>query len=224
MIETSETIGAIGEALRLFQAATHGVVRDSVNPFHKSRYASLEAVIETARPALQSAGLAFLQAPGAIVGGSIEISTLLIHPKSGEWIRSTMAMPLAKPDPQGVGSATTYGCRYSLMAALGLPPLDDDAEATRQPDSQKRAPEPSNATREAAEAAGALADAQYLERCLRYIDKQTSTAKLYEWWEREVSSRARLPAKIQHEIRDAYQERGRKLAASSVIKGPEAAA
>lgn len=223
MIETSETIGAIGEALRLFQKETHGVVRDSVNPFHKSRYASLEAVIETARPALQSAGLAFLQAPGAIVGGSIEISTLLIHPKSGEWIRSTMAMPLAKPDPQGVGSATTYGCRYALMASLGLPPLDDDAEATRQPDSQKRAPEPPSEPQGALNNPTFAADDEYLERCLRYIDKQTSTAKLYEWWEREVSARARLPAKMQHEIRQAYQERGRKLAASSTIKGPEAA-
>jgi hypothetical protein len=48
-----------------------------------------------------------------------------------------MSLPLAKQDPQGVGSAITYGCRYALMASLGLPPLDDDAEATRQQEPQK---------------------------------------------------------------------------------------
>jgi hypothetical protein len=35
-------------------------------------------------------------------------------------------------NPQAVGSAITYGCRYSLMAMLGLPPVDDDGNAAAQ--------------------------------------------------------------------------------------------
>jgi hypothetical protein len=65
-IETSSSIENLASALGKFQAETHGVVRDATNPFHKNRYATLEAVIETARPALAKAGLAFLQAPGNI--------------------------------------------------------------------------------------------------------------------------------------------------------------
>lgn len=56
---------------------------------------------------------------------------MLMHGASGEWIRFNTIMPIPKADSQGVGSAITYACRYALMAMLGLPPLDDDAEATK---------------------------------------------------------------------------------------------
>ena len=39
-----------------------------------------------------------------------------------------MVMPLAKPDPQGFGSAMTYARRYSLASMVGLT-TEDDAEA-----------------------------------------------------------------------------------------------
>ncbi len=38
-------------------------------------------------------------------------------------------MPTGKGDAQSVGSATTYGRRYALMAILGLAPDDDDGQA-----------------------------------------------------------------------------------------------
>jgi hypothetical protein len=76
--------------------------------------------------------LAFLQAPGGqVMGNAVELETMLMHSSSGEWIRFNTIVPLTKTDPQGVGSAITYACRYALMAMLGLPPLDDDAEATK---------------------------------------------------------------------------------------------
>ena len=80
MIETSESIKAISGALLAFQGITHGVVKNSENPHFRNRYASLEAVIETARPWLQKAGLAFLQAPGRVADGAIEVSTMLYSP------------------------------------------------------------------------------------------------------------------------------------------------
>jgi hypothetical protein len=128
MIQTSDNVDKLFVAIHAAQGAMRGATKDSKNPAFKSSYASLESVIDTARPALQSANLAFTQAPGALVDGAIEITTMLMH-TSGQWLRSTLHVPLSKRDPQGVGSAITYGCRYTLMATLGLPPVDDDGEA-----------------------------------------------------------------------------------------------
>ena len=128
MIQTSDNVDKLFVAIHAAQGAMRGVAKDSKNPAFKSSYASLESVIDTARPALQAADLAFTQAPGALVDGAIEVTTMLMH-TSGQWLRSTLHVPLSKRDPQGVGSAITYGCRYALMATLGLPPVDDDGEA-----------------------------------------------------------------------------------------------
>lgn len=127
MIEHSQGIKALIAALKGVQGMVEGVKRDADNPHFRSRYATLEAVVDAARPALQANGFAFTQAPGAIVDGAVEITTMLMH-ESGEWLRSTLHVPLGKRDPQGLGSALTYGQRYSLMATLGLPPTDDDGE------------------------------------------------------------------------------------------------
>ena len=127
MIEHSESIAKLAIALHAAQSKMRGVKKDSKNPHFKANYASLEAVIDTVRGPLIENGVVFTQAPGALVDGAIEVTTMLIH-TSGEWLRSTLHVPLGKRDPQGVGSAVTYGCRYSLMAALGVPPVDDDGE------------------------------------------------------------------------------------------------
>lgn len=128
MIQTSDNIKAISAALLKFQGAVDGVRKDSKNPAFKSHYASLEAVRDTAVPELQKVGVVFLQSAGAIVDGVMAMTTRLIHPESGEWIEGTMDIALGKRDPQGVGSASTYAARYSLMAMLGLPSIDDDGE------------------------------------------------------------------------------------------------
>jgi len=128
VIESSPSIGELCKALHGAQGVLTGVVKDAKNPHFKNRYATLEAVLDTARPALQANGLIVSQAPGRMVDGCVEITTMLAH-VSGEWMRSTLHVPLAKRDPQGLGSAVTYGLRYALMAALCVPPTDDDGEA-----------------------------------------------------------------------------------------------
>ena len=40
------------------------------------------------------------------------------------------AIPLVKKDPQAMGSAITYGRRYSLAAILNMAQIDDDAESS----------------------------------------------------------------------------------------------
>jgi len=152
-----------------------GVVKDSANPHFRNRYASLEAVIDAARPALQANGLAFSQAPGALVDGAIEITTMIFH-TSGQWQRSTLHVPLTKKDAQGVGSALTYGCRFSLMAILGLPPVDDDGEAAsrpapaRQDDAPAARPRSAPAANDAAQ--GPSQSAQNMAREVSYCRSQ----------------------------------------------------
>ena len=58
----------------------------------------------------------------------MNLTTRLIH-ESGEWIEDTASCPLAKQDPQGLGSALTYLRRYSLSAICGLYADDDDGNS-----------------------------------------------------------------------------------------------
>lgn len=140
MIETSQEIKNISAAILKFQGLVEGVHKGAQNPHFRSTYANLETVVDTARPALQQVGVMFTQSAGEIIDGAVEMSTMLIHADSGEWMRATMQIPLGKRDPQGLGSAQTYAQRYSLMAILGLPPTDDDAESAI--DRSQSRPEP----------------------------------------------------------------------------------
>ncbi len=136
---------ALATALLKAQGKLRGVLRDSTNPHFKNRYASLESVIDTIRPVLQECGIVFIQAPGLVnADGVMVIATHLIHAESGESFTSEIGLPIAKRDPQGAGSAITYGCRYSLMAMLGLPPTDDDAHIASSPPPPEKRENPSN--------------------------------------------------------------------------------
>ena len=55
--------------------------------------------------------------------------TVFVH-ESGETLEcGILHVPASKQDPQGYGSALTYARRYSLMAACGIAPEDDDGNA-----------------------------------------------------------------------------------------------
>ena len=131
MIEHNPTITKIAAAIGNVQAGIGGVPKDSTNPHFKTKYPSLESVIDTIREPMSKAGLSFVQAPGMISEtGMLGIITMLMHAASGEWMKATYDIPIAKRDAQGVGSSITYGCRYGLMSILGLAPTDDDGQAT----------------------------------------------------------------------------------------------
>lgn len=132
MIEQSPTIEKLADALGKAQALMTGAVRDRKNPHFKSSYATLESAIDAAREPMTKNGLAWVQMPGPLTDGGITVTTQIMH-SSGQWMRSSFTMPVVKRDPQAVGSAITYACRYAFMAALGLPPVDDDdGEAAMQ--------------------------------------------------------------------------------------------
>lgn len=191
MIELSPNVDALFPALLKAQGEMRGVAKDSNNPHFKTRYASLENVIDAAKGPLQAAGLAFTQAPGALVDGAIEVTTMLMH-ASGQWLRSTLHVPLSKRDPQGVGSAITYGCRYALMATLGLPPVDDDGESAMDRSPQPSRPAAVTSGRQAHAATPPLSEAY--KGFLRVMRMSKSKADLRDWWEEnKVSIGEHLP-------------------------------
>jgi hypothetical protein len=106
-------------------------LKDKDNPHFRSKYADLGACIDAVEEALLANGLAFYQETFPDEGG-VTVETVFLH-ESGETMRcGKLHVPAAKKDPQGYGSALTYARRYSLMAACGIAPEDDDGNAATQ--------------------------------------------------------------------------------------------
>ena len=103
-------------------------LKTNTNPHFKSKYADLSACVEAVIDALNSNGIALIQNTHESDSGVI-VETVFLH-ESGEILSSgKLHVPAAKNDPQGYGSALTYARRYSLMAACGIAPEDDDGNA-----------------------------------------------------------------------------------------------
>lgn len=127
----SPTVAKIAEALAAAQREMSGAKKDSANPFFKSKYADLAAVVGAIREPFAKHGIAHSQMPGCDGDGHY-VDTLLIH-SSGEWLKSRIRMNPTKEDPQGIGSVTTYMRRYALQAMAGLEAEDDDGNHASQP-------------------------------------------------------------------------------------------
>jgi hypothetical protein len=127
MIEHSESLASLAPALAKAQGEVENAAKNAKNPHFRSSYADLAEIINTVRPVLSKHGLAVVQIPG-YADGVVTVDTMLTH-ASGEWIMGQSAAPVAKADPQGVGSACTYLRRYSLAALCGIAQEDDDGNA-----------------------------------------------------------------------------------------------
>ena len=103
-------------------------LKSSTNPYFTSKYADLAACVEAVIDALNNNGIALIQKCHESDTG-VNVETLLLH-ESGESLScGVLHVPASKQDPQGYGSALTYARRYSLMAACGIAPEDDDGNA-----------------------------------------------------------------------------------------------
>ena len=139
-MRTSDTITAISPAIVKALGKIEGAAKTAANEAFKrggkaSTYATLADAIDASRDVLCECELAIMQGVGEIVDNCILITTRLLH-TSGEWFETTVTIPLGKIDAQGLGSATTYGRRYALMAMLNMAPIDDDGNAAQRPNSE----------------------------------------------------------------------------------------
>lgn len=121
----------LAKAFVAAQKATEAVKKASTNPAFRSKYADLAGVVEAVVPALNAAGVGVMQFPG-YDGELVTVTTTFLH-EGGSSVTSTLALRPSKQDPQGIGSAVTYGRRYSLLAMSGAAPEDDDGNAASGP-------------------------------------------------------------------------------------------
>lgn len=126
----SESIKNLAMALNKAQEAMGGAAKDANNPFFKSKYADLGSVIRAIKQPFADNGLSYSQFPVS-TDTQCGVHTILMH-TSGEWMESTLLLPMVKPDPQKAGSAITYARRYALQAIAGIPSEDDDGNAASQ--------------------------------------------------------------------------------------------
>lgn len=181
----------VSAALVKAQKAFGPALKSSTNPHFKSRYADLSACVEAVIDALNDNGIALIQRNIETESG-VCVETVFIH-ESGESLSSgPLHVPAAKQDPQGYGSALTYARRYSLMAACGIAPEDDDGNAaTSAKNAQRPAQRPDPAQEvingvKSGDASGAAA----------YLAGLSESAMNAIW--------AKLPADVQDKLTAAW--------------------
>lgn len=129
----SENIAELASALAKAQGEFVPALKDSANPFFKSKYANLCSIVKSCQEPLSRHGISFSQSTQKMDGEWVLI-TKLMH-SSGQWVSSTTPIITLKPDIQSFGSASTYARRYSLAALAGVTTdEDDDGEASMSRD------------------------------------------------------------------------------------------
>lgn len=123
-VNMSPIIDKLAPALLAAQKTITTVTKEANNPFFKSKYASLENVIDACKAQLNEQDIVVLQPIGRDDQGHY-VETVLLH-TSGQYISSRMYLVLTKEDMQGLGSATSYARRYSLQSLVFLASGDDD--------------------------------------------------------------------------------------------------
>ena len=122
----------IAAALVKAQRAFGPALKDRTNPAFKSKYADLGACLDAVMDALNAAGIALVQRQHPHDGG-VCVETVFVHESGESYSAGLLTVPASKQDPQGYGSALTYARRYSVMAACGIAPEDDDGNAASKP-------------------------------------------------------------------------------------------
>ena len=133
----SDQIDQLATALAKAQAEFVIADKSQKNPFFKSSYANLQAVVEASRPALCKYGLSVSQSPYVDHEGNSYLITTLLH-SSGQWLKAKAKHNPQKSDPQALASYNTYLKRMCYTSITGVidGEGDDDAEAAmvRTPD------------------------------------------------------------------------------------------
>lgn len=129
---TGGTMKKISAAIVKAQRAFGPALKTSTNPHFRSMYADLAACVEAVVDALNEHGIALMQLTEPSPDG-VTVETLFLH-ESGEQLRAgKLFVPAEGRNAQKFGSALTYARRYSLMAATGIAPEDDDGNAASEP-------------------------------------------------------------------------------------------
>jgi hypothetical protein len=132
----------ISKALLEAQKKIENATKDGKNPHFKSKYATLESVLDAVKTIANECGVVIVQGNESDQFGQY-VGTKLIHGESGECIESKVYLVLDKNNMQGLGSAITYARRYGLAAMFAIGQDDDDGnEASKGTSTQTQKPIP----------------------------------------------------------------------------------
>jgi hypothetical protein len=127
--ETPEPLNLSPVIVALLKAKSSfgAIEKDRVNPFHKSKYATLDSINKAVDGPLIENGLCIVNRVANTDKGTFVVSRL-VH-VSGEfdetWQESTCPLP-DTVDSQKLGSAITYARRYNKLALLDIVADEDD--------------------------------------------------------------------------------------------------
>jgi len=141
-MQKSEDIKELAVSLSKAQFEVENVVKNTAG--YNYKYATLEQVIEVAKPALHTHGLAIMHLP--LTEGDLTGVEYFITHTSGQWMSGKLLMgmnPGKNTLAQAAGSVITYARRYTLLAILNMAATDDDGCQLEEPKAKpKPAPKP----------------------------------------------------------------------------------
>ena len=127
----SPTIGDLAGALAKAQGDMDNVGKGKEG--YGYNYADLASVMDAIRKPLSENNIAYSQSHYTVMkpNGKLYVGTqLLLMHSSGEWIKSTLEIPVPQmkqlQPAQLIGVVATYARRYLLQAAVGLASEDTD--------------------------------------------------------------------------------------------------
>lgn len=123
-MKSSESLKTLLPDLFKAKAKITTANKSSDNPYFKSKYADLNAIMDACETALKDNNIMLLQPVNSDERGSF-VETVLLH-TSGEWISSEMRLEFKENDMQKMGSAVSYARRYSLQSLLGMRVVDGE--------------------------------------------------------------------------------------------------
>lgn len=168
----------------------------------KGKYAPGKDISDRVKPILDEHGIRCVWRTGHVFRLDkdvfVPVACHLIHAESGEVEITELAIPVSRIDPQAIGSAVTYGKRYTLLMALGLwtDEADDDGERAMPVDMTKEE-----------------ADSVELAALKEAAAKNKSATDLVEWRKKKeaVTSYNALSEVEQVKFRQFMREFGEKL-------------
>jgi len=100
------------------------IKKDSDNPFFKSKYFDINAILAEVKPKLNEVGLILTQEL-VTKDGKTGIETTINDVDSESFMTAFCEIPQGAT-PQQTGSSITYFRRYALQSMLALEAMDDD--------------------------------------------------------------------------------------------------
>ena len=192
----------IAEALVKAQKEFGPALKTSNNPHFRSKYADLAACVEAVIDALNNNGIYLMQMTHETPDGAMA-ETVFLH-ESGEMLSAgKLFFPASKHDAQGYASSLSYVRRYSLMAACGIAPEDDDGNAAVKtpprggvisaPQQAKPEPKPEPKPQEPVKGMAEVVDFA-MNMFIQFLPTANTEAELNAFWKDNKEAVAKIKA------------------------------